>query len=266
MKIHFVIIWTLALVGIFGCNVHSGKHHDGNNVIIDDSTITVTDSTIPFIPISEVEADTMLNSDTVNMHPSERELIELSDFISGRLEQLKNNPLRQNVWGIGVLIDAVEVSLAINTPYWRNEFRKCVSNSPLIVFEGPSELKPISELIDSVTELPTVKLQPDSTRFSVDSEFATFTLINESENNIDFGVKYIIGFKNADGIWYRLPNSGIWADMGITLLPTGKYEIKVALHPKLNKNKPGIYRLYKQIRFAEEKNQVWLMTEFRLEE
>lgn len=265
MKIYFGIIWSLVLLGIVGCNGHSERHQDENSPIISDSILTLTDSTNPLKPIPEIKIDTISNNDAVNMYLSERELNELSDFISDKLKRLKGNPLQQNVWGISVLIDSVQVSLAINTPYWRNEFRRCVSNSPLIVFDGPSKLTPIPELIDSVTELPRVKLQPDSTIYSVNSEVATFTLINENDKNIDFGVKYIIGFKDTDGIWYRLPNPGIWADMGITLSPTGKYEIKAALHPKLNKNKPGIYRLYKQTRFAEEKDQQWLMTEFRLE-
>nr|WP_290457124.1 hypothetical protein [uncultured Muribaculum sp.] len=53
--------------------------------------------------------------------------------------------------------------------------------------------------------------------------------------------------------------------MRIVIKPTGKYTIKAALNPKLNRNKPGTYRLYKQIQFADKQAPVWLMTEFRLE-
>lgn len=155
--------------------------------------------------------------------------------------------------------------MAINTPFWRNEFRQEVSNSPYIIFDGPSKPQPISSIVDSVAEFTTIKLQPDSSHFSVKSSFATITLTNDSDKNIDFGVKYIIGFKDTDGLWYQLPQPGFWPDMGITLMPTGKGAIKAALNPKLNNNNPGIYRLYKQIRLEGEKKKVWLMTEFILE-
>lgn len=90
-------------------------------------------------------------------------------------------------------------------------------------------------------------------------------LSNDSKENIEFGVKYIIGFKGADNQWYRLPHPGIWQDMGIVLMPSGKYEIKAAMNPRLNNNKAGTYRLYKQIRLDGNKDNVWLMTEFQLD-
>ena len=120
-------------------------------------------------------------------------------------------------------------------------------------------------MVDSVVELQTVTLQPDSSSFSVNSGVAAFTLTNDSERDIEFGIRYLIGFKGSDGIWYKLPHPGIWEDMGIIIKPTGKYTIMAALNPKLNRNKPGTYRLYKQIQFADKQAPVWLMTEFRLE-
>lgn len=256
------VICAFVLLCFVGCNRCSERNNNAGGFAVGDTI--PADSILSLRPT--VEVDTFATNDTVKVahKPSAKELEELHDSISYRLEQLKNNPLQQNVWGIALLIDAVEVSLAINTPHWRNEFRKHISNSPYINFDGPTKSTPISELVDSVTEPATVKLRPDSTSFSVNSSFATFVLTNDSDREIVFGVDYIVGFKAGDGIWYKLPHPGIWLDMGITLLPAGKYAIKAALNPKLNNNKPGIYRLYKQIRFDGDKERLWLMTEFKL--
>lgn len=259
-------IWILSLVCFLGCGRHAKMLHDETDTAVDDTVLT-DDSISLSIPPAESKADTLAKNDTVMVshNPSAKELKELKDSISDRLRKLKGKPLQSNVWGIAVLADAVEVSLAINTPHWRDEFRQYVSDSPHIVFDGPSKPTPISELIDAVAEVSTVKLLPDSSSYSVKSTFATFTLSNDSRQSIDFGVEYIVAFKDTDGVWYRLPHPGIWNDLGITLLPDGKYTIKAALNPRLNNNRPGIYRLYKQIRFDGEKTHLWLMTEFTLQ-
>lgn len=265
MKVRRNIGIVILLLCCAGCNHRSDTHQDKEETTI-DSTI-VDNNVVPPAYDTILEDDTVITADTIITHhePSSKELTELQDLISDRLSHLRNNPLQQNVWGIAVLKDAVQVSMAINTPFWHNEFRQYVSDSPYIIFDGPSKPQPISSLVDSIADLTTIKLQPDSLHFSVNSPFATFTLTNDSDKNIDFGVKYIIGYIDANGLWYKLPHPGIWSDMGITLMPTGKYAIKAALHPKLNNNSPGIYRLYKQIRLEGEKKDVWLMTEFILD-
>lgn len=215
-----------------------------------------------------LEADTLPlcnDSITSTSKPSAKELEELHNLISNRLDHLENNPLQQNVWGISVLANSVLVSMAINSPYWQTEFRKKISTSPYIEFDGPSKPTPISELVDTIIEQTEIKLQPDSSSFSVNSKFVTFTLSNDSKKNIDFGVKYVIAFRGTDNQWYRLPQPGIWLDMLITLMPTGKHEIKAAMNPLLNNNTAGTYRLYKKIRLDETRDNVWLMTEFQLD-
>ncbi|MBD5357862.1 MAG: hypothetical protein HDR88_12790 [Bacteroides sp.] len=265
MKVLRNISITILLICFVGCNHRYDNHQDKEETTI-DSTI-VYNNVVPAAYDTILEGDTVITVDTIitNHTPSSKYLTELQDLISDRLSHLKNNPLQQNVWAIAVLKDAVQVSMAINTPFWHNEFKQYVLNSSYIIFDGPSTPQPISALVNSIVELTTIKLQPDSSHFSVNSPFATFTLTNDSDKNIDFDVKYIIGFKSTDGIWYKLPHPGIWDDMGITLMPTGKYAIKVALNPRLNNNSPGIYRLYKQIRLEGEKKEVWLMTEFMLD-
>lgn len=248
------------------CNYRSDRHQGKSETTNADTILTNNQQSLA--PIPKIETDTLpLHNDatTYSANPSAKELEELYNLISDRLGHMKDNPLQQNVWGVAILANSVQVSMAINSPYWQNEFRKNISSSPNIEFDGPSKLQPVSELVDSVTESATIKLRPDSSSFSVNSKYVTFTLTNDSKTNIDFGVKYIIGVKGSDNHWYKLPHPGIWNDMGIILMPTGKFQIKAAMNPKLNHNKSGTYRLYKQVRLDGEKDDMWLMTEFQLD-
>lgn len=263
-KLNIVVVILLSFVYLTCCNKRADNDRDINRQITEDS-IQASDS-VQLTSAIEKESDPILKSDTITTHrtPSEKELKDLQSLILERLQEIKGNPLQPNICGIGLLPDAVEVYLEINTKYWQNEFRKSISNSPYIKFSGDSKPTPISELVDSVVELNNVKLLPDKPSFSVNLKSASFTLTNESDTTISFGEYYLIGYKGNDGLWYRLPNPGMWNDIGIELKPTGKYAFEANLTPSLNNNQPGVYRLYKQIRFEGEKQKIWLMTEFIL--
>lgn len=266
MKNLIYIVCCLPLIGLVSCTYRSDTHKGENDTIAVDTILS--NNLSPMVSDTNLEADTFpLDNDTISYasKPTAKELEELQNLISNRLEHLENNPLQQNVWGISVLANSVLVSMAINSAYWQSEFRKNISTSPYIEFDGPSEPTLISELVDTIIEQSEIKLLPDSSSFSINSKFVTFTLSNDSKANIEFGVKYIIGAKGVNNQWYRLPHPGIWQDMGIVLMPSGKYEIKAAMNPRLNNNKAGTYRLYKQIRFDGKKDDVWLMTEFQLD-
>ncbi len=231
-----------------------------------EDTIHVIDS-LQAISYEEQYSDSILNPDSITAPhtPSEKELKELQTMILDRLQQLKGNPLQANTYAVGLLPDAVEVYLEINTAYWQNEFRKNISKSPYVKFSGDSKPTPISEIVDSIVKPSDITLRPDKHSFPANSKSASFTLTNDSENNISFGEYYIVGYRGEDGKWYRLPHPGMWNDIGIELKPTGKYTFEAALTPLLNNNQPGVYRLYKYIRFEGEKSKKWLMTEFVLE-
>ncbi len=259
------ILAGICILAAFTCCSHhnDNKQGDGDTTIADTA---ITNAMMPASTDELPECDTLSSDSSMDEPvPSAKELKELKDRICDRMSQLKGNPVLQNVYGIAVGIDAVEVYMAINTPFWQEEFRKNISASKHIVFNGPDKPDPIVALVNSVAELPAITLQPDHASFPADSEFATFTLSNDSDCNISFGERYIIGYQDASGIWYELPQPGIINDLGIELKPSGKYPIKAALHPKLNHNAPGIYRLYKQIRIDDDKDKVWIMTEFNLD-
>lgn len=192
-------------------------------------------------------------------------LEQLSEQIWSRRNELgRKNPLYYNCAGSAVEQDAVVIYLAINTPYWQEQFRRQISNSPFIRFEGPDKPEKITIQAEADSRKDSLYLLPDYTVYSTETETVTFTLYNENEHRVlTFGSQYIVARQAADGQWYRLPHLGIWNDMAYGLAK-GKETFRVAMNPVLNRNKPGIYRLYKKVSFSGERKSFWLMAEFRL--
>lgn len=196
---------------------------------------------------------------------SRKTLNELMDLISKRFQETdKENPLRQNINWFGTTSDMITVSLLVNTVHWQNEFRKQISDSPLIRFEGPSKPQPIKSIVKNDTILPGIRILPDKDSFPANTKEAAFTIENTSDKSIQFGEKFVIGYKGADNEWLKLPSDEIWNDIALGLSPGKKYEFKANMRLLLNRNKPGIYRLYKEIKIEGEDDSFWIMTEFRL--
>ena len=174
----------------------------------------------------------------------------------------RENPLFFNFHGSYTTKDSLIVNLAINTPYWQALFRQQISDSPRIGFQGPTTPQKIDI---QITSDKGVRLQPDSAVFPTNAESASFTLCNLSQGVLQFGKRYVVGYQDTDGQWYALPHIGTWEDIGYALRGGGTHTFKAALLPKLNRNRPGTYRLYKEVYWANgRKDRFWIMTEFRL--
>ena len=223
-------------------------------------------------PVTDTAKDTALLADTVtpaetpeNPAPAPctiEDLEPLHQQIWASREALgKDNPLFFNFHGSHNTKDSLIVELAINTPDWQAQFRKQISDSPRIAFHGPAKPQRIAL---TARQDEGIRLQPDSTMFPTDAESASFTLSNLGGNVLQFGKPYIVGYQGTDGQWYELPHIGAWEDIGYALRPGGTHTFKAALLPILNRNRPGTYRLYKEVHWAGDKDKFWVMTEFRL--
>ena len=174
----------------------------------------------------------------------------------------RDHPLFFNFHGSYATKDSLIVELAINTPDWQSLFRTQISGSPRIAFHGPAKPQRITL---TVRQDEGIRLQPDSAVFPTDAETASFTLCNLSQGVLQFGKRYVVGYQDTDGQWYALPHIGTWEDIGYALRGGGTHTFKAALLPKLNRNRPGTYRLYKEVYWANgRKDRFWIMTEFRL--
>lgn len=213
----------------------------------------------------EISEEIIKEDDAGDRMATLNDLNALNDSILERFERLdRNNPLRQNIYAFGPNSKTVDVYMAINTKYWQNEFRRYISDSPYIEFQGPTKPVPIKNSIDSVSDIPGVLLISDANDYPVTSETVGFTLKNECDRSITFGDSYTVAYKGADNEWYELPHPGMWNDIGYELGPGGTHRISAKLYPRLNNNQHGNYRLYKRIRIEGSKKHGWIMTEFML--
>lgn len=206
------------------------------------------------------------NEDCESEPPTEQDLCRLSDTIAKKFEALpSDNPLRQNVWGWGVARNHVDIYVHENTPYWQKKFRNDVCDSKHLHFDGPKGPEKINIEARTNIEADSISLYPNAGSFPADSEKISFTLRNDNSRQLQFGVSYVVACRGEDGNWYDMPTEGIWNDMGICLNKGGSHRFDVRMRPFLNNNKPGTYRLYKEVRFDGDKDYFWIMSEFRLE-
>lgn len=217
-------------------------------------------------PASIVEEPPTPPSDSCqsNMREETCDLDKIQDHIDCKLQKIKGNPLTQNIYATGQSPDAVIVYLSINNKYWRDEFRRLISDSPYIKFEGNSETTEVDIKTQQLYTGDSISLTTDRNVYPTDTKELTFTLKNNSRREIIFGEDYIVAYSGDNGKWYRLANPGIYNDIGHGLVGGGSKAFTAPLHPALNHNRPGLYRIYKNFRFIDEKTYRWVITEFRL--
>ncbi len=267
MKNHisFLCLISVALVSLQGCG--------GNNETATISSQPLSDTTkSPTAPSRQEQAaenDTVTATCTVEAalpeKPLQKQLDELQDEIARKLKEIgPENPLCANIWMTAVEEDSVIVSLTINTNYWQQQFQELISDSPLIKFDGPSQPKKIDVTLSHDFSADSIFISPDQKSYPANAANASFIIRYEGGHILTFGEKYIVGYKETNGNWYKLPHPGVWNDIGYILTKGGSHHFDVLLYPALNHNKPGIYRLYKEVSFENSDSTFWIMTEFTL--
>lgn len=247
----------------FSCTNH-GRDKKGES---EDSVLSVmVEYTDPFAVPEGGDTAMIPFVKPIKNRLSMKELAMLNDSLWKRRDFLgRKNPLWFNFHGSAVGADSVTVYLSINTSYWQNVFRKQISFSSFIRFEGPSGPEKIVLETDSGLVEEGVYLRPESTEWPVSSDSVSFILCNHGSRRLQFGASYLVAYQGADKSWYRLPGVGSWEDMAYGLAVGGCDTFTVRLYPVLNRNKPGIYRLYKKVVPSQGDHEgCWLMTEFRL--
>lgn len=257
------IVLTIILFAILaGCKGTSRQN------IADDSTSCADTFAVDsmLLPTTNDSVSDSLPNDVPETSSSQEicNLDSLQDYIGRKLSALKGNPLAQNIYATGQEEDAVIIYLSINTEYWREQFRHLITASSHIKFEGKSKPTKIDIKPEQLYVGDSIRLVLGKTSYPVTDEEIDFTITNIGERTILFGEDYIVAYRGDEGCWYRLPNPGIWYDLGYSLGKGAGKSFSARLHPALNRNKPGIYRLYKDFRFENEKSCRWLMTEFEL--
>lgn len=190
---------------------------------------------------------------------SQKELKEILDKISERLRTTADHALLSNIMGFGVGLRSVRIDFIVNTPEWRERFRKNILDSPALEFSGQDGAVPLDRTADD--DVIGVFISPVKHTVPYGTDTVRFVLHNLSGAQIDYGERYFVAYERG-GKWFYLPMNSFFHDIGISLPPNRTDTLTARLLPEINHNKPGRYRYYKEIRMDGHKK--LLMAEFEL--
>lgn len=158
--------------------------------------------------------------------------------------------------------DTIYVGLMNNTPRFQEMFRrKVVSYSAVShgeIRQNESFTRPAS------SDTLHVTMQTEQSVYPVGTEVVSVILTNGNLRSLFFGEPYNVLRKEGNR-WVFLYDGGAWNDLGYGLTQGGTFHFKARLHPIVNDNKPGAYKVIKEIGF-DGSSQKWFMgAEFRIE-
>lgn len=192
---------------------------------------------------------------------SQMQLSRLMDKINERYDKTDDSMLRDNMCGWGMGAKYIDVYFRLNTAEAQKAFREKILDSPAVRFHGPAFARP--DNTTGVTDTLGVSLHPEYTAYSTDSPTASFVLINRGKDVIGCGEDYSVTFEDEHGTWRRLPNGGFFHSIAIGISPMNFRRITARLHPLVNHNRTGRYRLLYNVSIGQAKD-IMMMTEFRL--
>ena len=100
--------------------------------------------------------------------------------------------------------------------------------------------------------------------YPVGTETISVELVNGNSHNLFFGDPYNVVRKEGNR-WILLHDGGAWNDIGHGLAQGGTFHFTARLHPLVNDNKPGIYKVVKRIKFNGSIQEWYMGAEFRIE-
>lgn len=191
---------------------------------------------------------------------SQKQLYAVLNELRKKLEASKYENINRNVIGYGVGLHHIEISLIMNTPERRKEFREKIMDSPTFRFNGV-EVPVINEKV-GVSHAQGVYIRPEYPVYSIEATEATFILDNYSGKTIECGEHYYVTYEDEKGIWRELPMNTVFFDIAYGIQDKTSWTTKASLNPDVHPNKPGRYRYFYQISIGGAP--ILMMAEFRL--
>lgn len=199
---------------------------------------------------------------------SVQELAELTIALRQHLENLKDSSLLVNLKGYYTFSGCLHVLLEINTPEYRQEFRKKIVDSPVLRFDGQRMDVPCLSI--GTSDSLGIRLEVETSCYPTRTQNVRFILRNGSKDrDVWLGETHYPLAYAQKGKWYVLPSpTGIdTADPFIILEPGDSTVLLGNLHPELHPNRPGCYRFFQEVVISGRRaGRILLMAEFRLED
>lgn len=158
--------------------------------------------------------------------------------------------------------DTIFVGLMNNTPHYQEMFRKRVVNYSAVshgkIQQGIPFIQPTS------SDTMRITMQTEHSVYPVGTETISVELANGNSKDLFFGERYNVARKEGNR-WILLHDGGAWNDIGYGLGQGDAHLFTARLRPIVNDNKPGTYKVVKEIGFKGSSQKWYMGAEFRIE-
>ena len=169
----------------------------------------------------------------------------------------------QNIRSTGIYDnDTIRVSLINNSQYFQEMFRRKVVSYSAV---NHGKIQPATPFIAPVfLDTLQIFMKTDRTVYPAGTKSVSVSLNNNNFKVLFLGEDYMVSRKEGNQ-WLLLNGNNAWIDIGIRVRQGMEYQFTADLYPFFNDNKPGNYRVYKEIGFYDSKEKWFMAAEFRIE-
>lgn len=158
--------------------------------------------------------------------------------------------------------DTIYVGLMNNTLRYQEMFRRRVISYSAVSHGKIQQDVPFTQLTFSDTL--QITMQTEYPVYPVGTETISVELTNRNPKKLFFGERYNVARKEGNR-WILLHDGGVWEDVGYGLEQGDTHLFTARLHPIVNDNKPGTYKIIKEIGFNGSSQKWFMGAEFRIE-
>lgn len=177
---------------------------------------------------------------------------------------ISNDTTAQNIHSTWIQNDddTIYVGLMNNTLHFQEMFRRKVISYSAVSHGKIRYNVPFTRSASSDTL--HVTMQTELPVYPMGAEVVSVELTNNNPRDLFFGESYYVLRKEGNR-WVFLYDGGAWNDVGHGLTQGGSFHFKAWLHPIVNDNKPGVYKVIKKIGFSGSSQKWFMGAEFRIE-
>lgn len=183
----------------------------------------------------------------------------------GKNAKISNDTTARNIHSTWIQNDdgdTIFVGLMNNTPHYQEMFRKRVVSYSAVshgkIQQGIPFIQPTS------SDTMRITMQTEHSVYPVGTETISVELANGNSKDLFFGERYNVVRKEGNR-WILLHDGGAWNDIGYGLGQGDAHLFTARLRPIVNDNKPGTYKVVKEIGFKGSSQKWYMGAEFRIE-
>jgi len=183
----------------------------------------------------------------------------------GKNAKISNDTTARNIHSTWIQNDdgdTIFVGLMNNTPHYQEMFRKRVVSYSAVshgkIQQGIPFIQPTS------SDTMRITMQTEHSVYPVGTETISVELANGNSKDLFFGERYNVARKEGNR-WILLHDGGAWNDIGYGLGQGDAHLFTARLRPIVNDNKPGTYKVVKEIGFKGSSQKWYMGAEFRIE-